>query len=248
MLENINSISITDQLLLKSEGVKSSEVINTDLIEKNDIQKDAQEKSNVTSPVRAELSQSVLKQLNSYITSEDVLTKKLNTAQTIYDSLSSLQIELLNLKNKLQETPEENIEELENIDNESNSLIDKVVSVLKKDTYGIVDNNYLSNVFSQLSFIQKLSLDDNDYLLKLNSLGLNVSTQTDVYNKVTEGLYSKLTEIYNKFNQSVEKAPVSEKDSKEIQKKVVESSSETLLASSSALTPEVVLGLLQGYK
>ena len=36
MLENINSISITDQLLLKSEGVKSSEVINTDLIEKNE--------------------------------------------------------------------------------------------------------------------------------------------------------------------------------------------------------------------
>lgn len=247
MLDNINNVITSEQLLLNLEAARNSEPVKNQSVETEVAQKEVEKKSYVTSPIKAELSKSVLKQLNNYMSSEDVLADKLNTAQTIHDSLNSLRIELLSLKQKLYETPEENVEELENIDKESNSIIDKVVNVLKTDKYGIVDSKYLSNTFSQLSVIQNLSLDDNNYLTKIDSLGLNISKQANVYNKASDDLYSNLTDIYNKYEQSVGKTPVTEEDSKELQKKVVENFSETLLSTASSLTPEVVLGLLQGH-
>lgn len=206
------------------------------------------EKEVESSSVNVNLSQKVLSELNSYMSTEDLLNAKINTAQTIYDSLGDVQNELIGLKQQLQETPEENTDELVSIDDKSNSLIQKVINILKKDTYGIVDSKYLNNTFKKLNYIQNLSLNDFNYLNKINNLDTSIKDSGKLYNQSTSDLYAKLTEIYNKYENSTKDTSNTEKDSKEIQKNIVSNPSEALKSTSSTLSREEVLRLIQGSK
>ena len=243
MNEIINNLISIEQLLYTTSPFQQSQKVaeNTD-------NKTAEKEEEESSSVNVNLSQKVLSELNSYMSTEDLLNAKINTAQTIYDSLGDVQNELIGLKQQLQETPEENTDELVSIDEKSNSLIQKVIDILKKDTYGIVDSKYLNNTFKKLNYIQNLSLNDFNYLNKINNLDTSIKDSGKLYNQSTSDLYAKLTEIYNKYESSAKDTSNTEKDSKEIQKNIVSNPSEALKSTSSTLSQEEVLRLIQGSK
>lgn len=235
---NLNNINNLELLSLKNESVEQQYSIKSE--QKTENRKDASNDS-----TRLELSQSVLKKLNNYIGTEDLLTKKLNTAQNIYDRLGDVQTELLNLKNKLIDTPAKNTDELIDIEEKSNNIINKVISILKTDTFGIVDSKYLDSVFNKLTYIHDLPIVDNNYLDKINNLDSNITKQSNIYELASKNLYENLVELHKKIDEEAKTTENKDATSNDLQNKVVTNPIETVKSAIADLTPEAVLRLIQ---
>ena len=240
-------IEITDKsilnnlelLLAKNEVVEqqSSSKAEQNTNEKKEVSEDS---------TRVELSQSVLKELNNYIGTEDILIKKLNTAQSIYDKLGEVQTELFNIKTVLKDTPENDNIKLSVIDELSNGLIDKVIGILKTDVYGIVDSNYLNNSLKKLNYIYNLPINDNNYIDKLNNIDTNIAKQSSAYELASKNLYENLINLYKKIDEEAKIPANKEENSEDLQNKIINDPINTVKSVTADLLPESILGLIQG--
>ncbi len=245
---NLNyDILNVEQLLLEKQSAQIANEVQKSEVNNNE-EKTLDKESEA---VELKLSQVVLGKLNDALSLEDGLNQDLNTARTIYDSLSNIRIELAGLLKDLQNTDsvEQTLENLEKIDEKSNALIERAISVVKQnDTKGLVDSSFMNTIFDGLNGLKSLNLADNDYFAKIDGIMSNVKTQQNAYDKVSETLYSKLAQISTEYEKMVNDKTNNEKidsqNSADIQKKVITNVDTTLLAVASRLTPETVMRLL----
>ena len=88
MNEISNNLSNIEQILYTTNPIQTQKVVeNTD----SKVAEQKNEKEEKESNISVNLSQKVLSQLNSYMSTEDLLNAKINTAQSIYDSLGDVQ-------------------------------------------------------------------------------------------------------------------------------------------------------------
>ncbi|MBQ4114107.1 hypothetical protein IJD34_01745 [bacterium] len=192
---------------------------------------------------KVDLSDSVKGEFNQVLTKEDLIVKKINSAQTIYDNLKEIRLELAGLMKTLRDKDTtDTVDKIKELDEKSNTLIDKTINVIKKnDTYGLVNTNYLSKMFESLGSLKKLNLDEINYLDKLSFIVEKVGVNQTNYSTATENLYNEFA------NNSSSLVPNNTQiiDSKTMQGIIINNYNEALVSSMSKLTPDVVQRLLE---
>lgn len=196
------------------------------------------------------LSDSVKNSVNNTMSREDTLVQKLNIAKTIYNSLGDIRLELSGLINELTGSDvQHNIDSLTDLDNKSNTLIDKAISVVKdNDTIGLVSSKILNNYFENLATLKTLDYTNDNHFTKLEGLLNNLLQRQSDYSTVVEESEEELAEINEEYENQVSETKVDDKntDSSQIQKLIIETFGSTLTSSTKNLNPQVVLRLLQG--
>lgn len=192
---------------------------------------------------KVDLSDSVKGEFNEVLTKEDLIVKKINSAQTIYDNLTEIRLELAGLMKTLRDKDTtDTVDKIKELDEKSNTLIDKTINVIKtNDTYSLVNTNYLSKMFESLAGLKKLNLDETNYLDKLSFILEKVGVNQTNYSTATENLYNEFA------NNSSSLVPNNTQiiDSKTMQGIIINNYNEALVSSMSKLTPDFVQRLLE---
>lgn len=244
----LESLEITNKLIVEQDQAIKAE--SKSIVEKKDSSKDVSEPKKDEGATEVNLSQSVLSNLNNLFSKEYTISKNLNSANFIYNSLADIRLELGNMLKSLRDGKfEHTIETLEEMDKHSNGLIEKVIKVVKEnDTSDLVDNSYKNIFFEGLKSLKGLSLSDDNYFSKLDGIKIKVQEQENNYLKISEDLYSKLNSLSKEYEKTLaKKDKVKDEEntnSQKVQEEIVKNASRTLTSTCSGLTPEMVMGLL----
>lgn len=233
---DITKILQLDSLNTLSENSIKESSKNTSKITEND----SDEATKTT------ISEQAVSPLNELMSEEDILSIKINKAQTIYDSLTDIRLKLRDLIQIIKD-PEMRFDEesLKQMDSMSNSLIDHAIGTVRKnDDMNIVNPNFLNIYLGGLQSIRELNFMDNDFLTKLQSIEENVKTQENEYLKTSESLYSKYVDINKKYEELINNKPIS--GNIELDKQIIKAAEQTLASTATNITPDTVKRLLQG--
>lgn len=179
------------------------------------------------------------------LSTEDVLVLKRNKAQNIIDSLADIRLKLKDLMQILKDPEMEfDVATLDKMDSMSNSLIESTISVVRRnDDMGIVNFNILNTYLGGLETIKNMNLQDNDYLLKIQTLDSNVKSQVDEYLKASDYLDLELERTWTKYDKLVdEKNSI---DVKEIENQILNSADQTLSSVTANISSDAVLRVLK---
>ena len=213
------------------------------------VAKNVQKESEDTA-TKVTLSDSVKTSVNNIISKEDLAVQKLNIAKAIYSSLGDVRLELSALMKELTNTDvNHSIESLTDLDNKSNSLIDKAVSIVKdNDTLGLVSSKILNSYFENLATLKTLDYTNDNHFTKLEGLLNNLLQRQGDYGAVVEKSEEELDEINTEYENQVPDTKIDDKntDSSQIQKMIIETYGSTLASSAKNLDPTLVMRLLQG--
>ena len=137
---NLNT-DITKLLQLESLNVSVKNNNNeTSKVTSSKQEKDLDEATKVS------ISEQASSQIDEITSEEDILSLKINKAQTIYDTLTDIRLKLKDLMQLIKD-PEMKFdkESLKQIDSMSNSLIENTISVIRNnDDMNIVNPNFLN--------------------------------------------------------------------------------------------------------
>lgn len=239
---NINTdLATLQQLALENKKAENAKILENNIPKQEDIQTETN-----SSATDVEISNQAQSTLDNKTSIEDILSKNLSYATNIYDSLSNIRTKIAELMKVLDKPNEElSIEELEQLDTESNRLIQKVITTLNSNNASSLVNNDLLNIYvNGLTSLKNIQLQDNDYLSKLNVLKDSVKKEEDNFYNISSNLYNNLTQISNNYDTLVESTNV-ESSSTSIQQNIVNNADETLKSVCAKLTPETVIRLLQ---
>lgn len=233
---DITKILQLDSLNTLSENSIKESSKNTSKITEND----SDEATKTT------ISEQAVSPLNELMSEEDILSIKINKAQTIYDSLTDIRLKLRDLIQIIKD-PEMRFDEesLKQMDSMSNSLIDHAIGTVRKnDDMNIVNPNFLNIYLGGLQSIRELNFMDNDFLTKLQSIEENIKTQENEYLKTSESLYSKYVDINKKYEELINNKPIS--GNIELDKQIIKAAEQTLASTATNITPDTVKRLFQG--
>jgi len=208
------------------------------------VQKQEQPKEINDDATKVEVSENTSTVIDSTISAEELLVKKINSAQTIYDSLSNIRLELADLIEQLRNPDiKHTIESLSEIDSKSNVLIDKVVDVIKNnDTFGLINFSSLNLYYEGLNSLKLLDINDEKYLNKVENIIKKVSEKANKYQNIEGELYSIIEESNKKYENLINNNI--EKNSGNLQNEIFNDPQKTLESVCAKLTPEIVMRLL----
>lgn len=200
--------------------------------------------NNNTEATKVEVSETLKTEFSKVLSKEDLIVEKMNSAQTIYDSLTNIRLELAGMLKILRDKDlTDSVEKIKELDSQSNALIDKTINVIKNnDRYGLIDSQYLNTFFKGMNSLKILNLNSENYLDKITSIMNGVKTNQDKYGELTEALYN---EFINNSEKYLKNNTTTENDSKKLSKLIFSNYNEALYDSMSKLTPEVVQRLLE---
>lgn len=202
-----------------------------------------------------DVSKLVTNPINQTISVEDATVTNLNTARTIYDALAEIRLQLADMMKALKDPEAQHtVESLEEMDTQSNTLIEKAINVVKNnDKTGLVDSNYLNIFMNGLTSLKDLKITNDDYFTKIYGVMNTVIQEQDAYYKAGENLYSNLSTITKSYEQMTNKNSQNKTQSTELttnssqlQKQIVNNIGETLKSVTGGLSAETVMRLLQG--
>lgn len=236
---NLNT-DITKLLQLESLNVS----VRNNNSETSKITTSKQEKESEEA-TKVSISEQASSQIDEITSEEDILSLKINKAQTIYDTLTDIRLKLKDLMQLIKD-PEMKFdkESLKQIDSMSNSLIENTISVIRKnDDMNIVNPNFLNIYISGLQSIKELSLTDNDFLTKIQSIQDNVKTQQQEYLKASDSLVSNYINLAERYENLVNKKIAV--DNKNLDKQIIATAKETVKSTVEKISPDTVLRLIQ---
>ncbi|MBO5738964.1 hypothetical protein J6R97_06460 [bacterium] len=179
------------------------------------------------------------------LSTEDILVLKRNKAQNIIDSLADIRLKLKDLMQILKDPEMEfDVATLDKMDSMSNSLIESTISIVRKnDDMGIVNFNILNTYLGGLETIKNMNLQDNDYLLKIQTLDSNVKSQVNEYLKASDYLDLELEKTWVKYDKLVDDN--NSINVKDIEKQILNSADQTLSSVTANMSSDAVLRVLK---
>lgn len=228
-IKDINSIELIDNSKHNSRAVKKKSKI---------------EQNKEDNATKVELSHNIMSKIDSIISKEDILVQNLDSVQYMYESLTNIRIKIAELMQKLQDTDENDITTLENLDTESNILIDNVVSLVKNDTNLAFSQTGLMNFYLDglLSF-KDLNIRDENYLIKLRDTLVYMREKENFYYNLGEDIYANLQSLSKDFENNVQNIP--NFTGSQIKNGIVKNSTKTIQATTSKIDAQKVSYLLK---
>ena len=215
------------------------------------VEKEKQVQEETSTPdVEVDITNGSNKQINNLISKEDEISKRLNTAQNIYNMLGEIRLELAGLVKTLKNTDiEHDISSLEELSHQSDNLIEKAINIVKNDNVTGIANSSLTNSYLKgLSSIKDLKISGAEYITQLENILKDVKNEENNYYKLTQTLYSGINSLSSEYDNLAANNTQNNKTNpikaELLQRDIIKDFRQTLVSKSQELSKDILLNLL----